>query len=77
MLLPLVSDTTPPGGPAIAAAGMVPSVGRATARPRCRGGMTGTFVCLECEARAEAGLCPIAHVEHATGFCAENGELGA
>jgi hypothetical protein len=37
--------------------------------------LTGTFVCLECEARSEAGLCPIAHAEHANGFCADNGEL--
>jgi len=74
MLLPLVSDTTPPGAPAIAAAGMVPSVGhsRPDLEPRR---LTGTFVCLECEARSEAGLCPIAHEEHATGFCADNGEL--
>jgi hypothetical protein len=73
MLLPLVSDTTPPG-PAIAEAGMVPSVGhgRPDLEPRR---LTGTFVCLECEARSEAGLCPIAHAEHATGFCADNGEL--
>jgi len=74
MLLPLVSDTTPPGGPAIAEAGMVPSVGHGHPdfEPRR---LTGTFVCLECEARSEAGLCPIAHAEHATGFCADNGEL--
>ncbi|HEY7114462.1 MAG TPA: zf-HC2 domain-containing protein [Thermoanaerobaculia bacterium] len=74
MLLPLVSDTTPPDGPAIAAAGMVPSVGHG--HPDLEPlRLTGTFVCLECEARSEAGLCPIAHAEHANGFCADNGEL--
>ena len=39
--------------------------------------MTGTFVCVECEARVAAGLSPVAegvHV-HVPGFCADNGEI--
>jgi len=71
MLLPLVSDTTPRKAP-ISAASLVPS---AAELPLVSRRLTGTFVCLECEARSEAGLCPVAHEEHATGFCAENGEL--
>ncbi len=72
MLLPLASDTTPRTAP-IAAAGLVPPAAPVASLVPRR--LTGTFVCLECEARSEAGLCPVAHVEHATGFCAENGEL--
>lgn len=39
--------------------------------------MTGTFVCVQCEGRAAAGLPPLAegvHV-HVPGFCADNGEI--
>lgn len=74
MLLPLVSDVAP-RSVSMASAGLVPS-GPAVEnlRPVSRR-LTGTFVCLECEARSEAGLCPISHREHATGFCAANGEL--
>jgi hypothetical protein len=39
--------------------------------------MTGTFVCVQCEGRAAAGLSPLAegvHV-HVPGFCADNGEI--
>lgn len=39
--------------------------------------MTGTFVCVQCEGRAQAGLAPVAegvHV-HVPGFCADNGEI--
>ena len=37
--------------------------------------MTGTVVCLECEARHEAGLCPLPQARHEAAFCAENGEV--
>jgi anti-sigma factor (TIGR02949 family) len=37
--------------------------------------MTGTLVCLACEARAEAGLCPLPHARHEAAFCADNGEV--
>jgi putative zinc finger protein len=37
--------------------------------------MTGTLVCLDCDARAEAGLCPLPHARHEDAFCADNGEL--
>jgi hypothetical protein len=39
--------------------------------------MAGTFVCVQCEGRADAGLSPVAegvHV-HVPGFCADNGEI--
>ena len=37
--------------------------------------MTGTFVCVQCEGRAEAGLTPVAERVHVPGFCADNGEI--
>ncbi|MDQ6894458.1 MAG: zf-HC2 domain-containing protein [Acidobacteriota bacterium] len=37
--------------------------------------MTGTLVCLECEARIEAGLCPLPEARHEAAFCADNGEV--
>jgi len=73
MILPLVSDVSP--RPAMASAGLVPSVAPADVVEPVSRRLTGTFVCLECEARSEAGLCPISHARHQTGFCAANGEL--
>lgn len=37
--------------------------------------MTGTFVCVKCEMRQEAGACPIAEHQPVPGFCADNGEI--
>lgn len=37
--------------------------------------MTGTVVCLDCDTRLEAGLCPLPHARHQAGLCAENGEV--
>ncbi|HSE63985.1 MAG TPA: hypothetical protein VLG15_10305, partial [Thermoanaerobaculia bacterium] len=37
--------------------------------------MTGTFVCVQCETRQEAGFCPINEHAHVPGFCADNGEI--
>jgi hypothetical protein len=37
--------------------------------------MSGTLVCLDCDARTEAGLCPLPHARHEDAFCADNGEL--
>ncbi|HEV8611319.1 MAG TPA: zf-HC2 domain-containing protein [Thermoanaerobaculia bacterium] len=37
--------------------------------------MTGTFVCVQCETRQEAGYCPIPAHTHVPGFCADNGEI--
>ena len=73
MLLPLASDTTAPTN-AITTAGMVPAAG-VLSRPFVSRRLTGTFVCLTCEAGAEEGVSTVAHAEHATGFCSDNGEL--
>jgi Putative zinc-finger len=74
MLLPLVSDTAPRVG-ALTESGMIAAPAPARAASLVSRRMTGTFVCLECEARSEAGFCPLAHADHATGFCTDNGEL--
>ncbi len=37
--------------------------------------MTGTVVCLDCDTRQEAGLCPLPHAHHQAGLCADNGEV--
>lgn len=38
--------------------------------------MTGTLVCLDCEARHEAGLCPLPEAaHHELGLCAEDGQV--
>ena len=75
LLVPLVSDVAP-RSTRLATAGMTSAPAALTGAPwLVSRRMTGTFVCLECEARSEAGICPISHARHQTGFCAENGEL--
>jgi hypothetical protein len=37
--------------------------------------VSGTFVCVRCEGRAEAGFSPVGERVHVPGFCAENGEI--
>jgi hypothetical protein len=37
--------------------------------------MTGTFVCVQCEMRQEAGYPAVAGHTHIPGFCADNGEI--
>ena len=37
--------------------------------------LTGTLVCLQCDTRHEAGLCPLPEAQHEPGFCADNGEV--
>jgi hypothetical protein len=73
LLLPLVSDV--PRASSAAAAGLIAAPAVTAAPSLVSRRLTGTFVCLECEARSEAGFCPVSHAQHETGFCAENGEL--
>ena len=37
--------------------------------------VSGTFVCIVCETRTEAGLCTPPEPRHELAFCAENGEV--
>lgn len=82
LIVPLVADvsgrqTLAAAGGVARAAGLVPaatrSVPRAAALVSRR--MTGTLVCIECESRIEAGLCPLPKSHHVPAFCADNGEL--
>ena len=83
LILPLVSDE--PGrrlsGPMAASAGMslAPSgftlASKASPLSFVSKRITGTFVCLQCETRAEAGLCAAPEPSHQPGFCADNGEV--
>src|SRR5215831_908684 len=37
--------------------------------------VTGTLVCLTCEEREEAGLCPLPHKSHEPAVCADDGQV--
>jgi putative zinc finger protein len=76
LVFPLLSDArrsnsaavAQPAGLTVAEASMFPV-------PLVSRRMTGTFVCVKCETRQEAGLCPIPDHTHVAGFCADNGEI--
>ena len=73
LILPLVADQKGPRSAALSLAGSV-----AIAAPGARvvpvsRQMTGTFVCLQCEARHD-DACPVEEPVHELGFCADNGE---
>jgi anti-sigma factor (TIGR02949 family) len=81
LLVPLVADVTGPreAGPRVALASLAASN---TGLASLSGSdilvtrhMSGTLVCLDCESRSEAGLCPLPHAHHEPAFCADNGEV--
>jgi len=79
-VLPVVYDSPgprPAPAPAIALSSAVPApASAASAHPGSRRVLlTGTLVCLQCETRHEAGLCPLPESQHEPGFCADNGEV--
>jgi anti-sigma factor (TIGR02949 family) len=78
LVVPVVNDLPRPGsGPAQASAPerirAVTSAAVPLALVSKR--VTGTFVCVQCETRQEAGYCPIPDHRHVPGFCADNGEI--
>jgi hypothetical protein len=83
IILPVVADGPgghPAGAPATllasAAGGALTSHRPASLQSDSRKVLlTGTLVCLHCEARHEAGLCPLPESQHEPGFCADNGEV--
>ncbi|MEO8430384.1 MAG: zf-HC2 domain-containing protein [Acidobacteriota bacterium] len=84
LLIPLVADVSGPlspplsGGQAAASAGFVQLSNRAPASAESglvSRSMSGTLVCLDCEARVEAGLCPLPKSHHEAAICADNGEV--
>src|SRR5262245_43114831 len=71
--LPLAADQRGPREAAMSLAGVgIGTPGRVVPVSRQ---MTGTFVCLQCEARhTDAVACPLDQTVHELGFCADNGE---
>ena len=86
LLVPLVADVSGPresdSSMALASLGAADATGLASVAglkgpetaPVTRH-MSGTLVCLDCESRSEAGLCPLPHAHHEPAFCADNGEV--
>lgn len=78
-ILPVVADgpaVRSASTPAIALSSVAPSPLVSAPRPDSqRVLLTGTLVCLQCETRHEAGLCPLPESQHEPGFCADNGEV--
>ncbi len=88
LLIPLVADVSGRREPArqlraaggssdpVALASLLETEGRDAKRSTLVSRrMTGTLVCLDCESRLEAGLCPLPQARHEAAFCADNGEL--
>lgn len=85
LLLPLASDVSGrrsgASSLAMTAAAAAPAASLALAANGSTGlalvskKLSGTFVCLRCESREEAGLCPVPEAAHDAGFCADNGEV--
>ncbi len=81
IILPVVADG--PGArhaiaPAVALSSAVPATSLVASSSKAdseRVLLTGTLVCLQCETRHEAGLCPLPESQHVPGFCADNGEV--
>ncbi|MEP6801701.1 MAG: zf-HC2 domain-containing protein [Acidobacteriota bacterium] len=87
LLIPLVADVSGrrlepgerkasglSGGLSLASLSGAGGAGMKDANPVSRQ-MTGTLVCLDCESRLEAGLCPLPKAHHEAAFCADNGEV--
>ena len=72
MLLPLVADQSSPRTAALSLAAPVAVVGAPIGKFESRQ-MTGTFVCLQCEAKHGRGACPLDERVHELGFCADDG----
>jgi anti-sigma factor RsiW len=73
LILPLVADQPGPKTAAMSLAGPVAIAAPAGIVPVSRQ-MTGTFVCLQCEATHGREACPLNERVHELGFCADNGE---
>jgi anti-sigma factor (TIGR02949 family) len=73
LILPLVADQRGPRGAGMSIATVAIGAPGARIVPVSRQ-MTGTFVCLQCEARHAETACPVEEPVHELGFCADNGE---
>jgi len=76
MILPLVADQRGPRQAALSLAGSVAVAGAVPHVVPVKRQMTGTFVCLQCEAsHSAAHSCPVEESGvHELGFCADDGE---
>ena len=81
IILPVVADGPGVRPPSIALSSAAPSAVFASAAMASSNSdsrrilLTGILVCLRCETRHEAGLCPLPESHHEPGFCADNGEV--
>jgi anti-sigma factor (TIGR02949 family) len=75
MILPLVTDESLRGGRGVARAGLGPAGPASKPSLLLSRRVTGTLVCLHCEARHEAGLCPLPEGRHEPALCADDGEV--
>jgi anti-sigma factor RsiW len=73
LLLPLVADQPSPRSAALSLAGPV-AIAAAVPSVMPVRQMSGTFVCLQCEARHGGGVCPLDERVHELGFCADDGQ---
>ena len=76
LVIPLVTDDRASSGrPANQAERLNLAASQAAPLALVSKRMTGTFVCVQCEMRHEAGLDPMIGHTHVPGFCADNGEI--
>lgn len=75
LVVPLVTDDRVPAARAAAPEQLTVSAAGVAPLALVSKRLTGTFVCVKCETRQEAGLCPIPDHKHVPGFCADNGEI--
>lgn len=75
LVVPLVTDDRVPAVPATASEQLAVSTAAVAPLALVSKRLTGTFVCVNCETRQEAGLCPLSDHKHVPGFCADNGEI--
>jgi hypothetical protein len=77
LIVPLVADGPTPRHDAEAPNHFSEATGPTAATPVAfvSKRMTGTFVCVQCEGRAEGGLSLVGERVHVPGFCADNGEI--
>lgn len=75
LIVPLVADAPAPRADGGVAPDHVSNAAAALPLDLVSKRVTGTFVCVACEARQEAGLCPLPEPHHVPGFCADNGEI--
>ena len=74
LILPLVSDQRGPRTTAAMSLATVAIGSPGTRVVPVSRQMTGTFVCLQCEAGHAESVCPLEEPVHELGFCADNGE---